>query len=428
MTIELTISDVAYGGRGIARRDGKVYFVPHTLPGDQIIAQVDEDHERYADASMVSFVQSSATRIPAPCPVFKSCGGCLWQNAPYHEQLKWKENFVRSALKRIGKVTEDTTISMHGSVNPYAYRNRIHLKATVDTSGGLHLGFYSEGSHQLVAIESCGIAVEPLNQAFQAIAKIKAPELSGQKFKIELQSIALPHDPEQIPVTAVIFPEDRGLIPLFSNLTQQLREQIGLIWAGCISQTDSAPFLPYDFQHGIHFYTKPGIFQQVNLPLNREVRSLLLSRVQDLGIETILDLFCGSGNLSLPLTAITKSVVGVEYSARAIECAKFASISNRLTNATYIAADAEQHVWGAAKKGLQYDLVIADPPREGMYKTNIPLLKLAPRFICYVSCDPATLARDLGRICKDYKILSIDCFDFFPQTTHIETMVWLQKI
>jgi 23S rRNA (uracil1939-C5)-methyltransferase len=199
-------------------------------------------------------------------------------------------------------------------------------------------------------------------------------------------------------------------------------------WAGSQRELPDAPFFPFENDLGITFHTAAGMFQQINIPHNHTVRRLVQETVKNYSPKRVLDVFCGSGNLSLPIARQVLSVDGVEFSKRAISAAQHNASIAGITNAQYFSGDSEKFLWRAAKQGTQYDLVIADPPREGMYACLIPLMKIKPKTIIYVSCDPTTLSRDLSSLCKrDYSVKRFIALDFFPNTYHIESFVILER-
>jgi len=419
--ITVTIESVAFGGKGVARLDGKVYFVEDGIAGDVVRVQVTKDSGRYAEGTIVGILTPSPHRGPSPCQWSTSCGGCQWMGVPYEKQLEWKRQFVVTSLSRIGKIDHATPMEIYGSPDALAYRNRIFVRGLVQPGQPVVMGYFRRSTRDLVPITKCAIASPALNAAMSAIESLKFPSTQELRFRMELQEIPEGGDRN---IVLTLYPPEK-VTPGLDPLLAAIRQLPMVAWAGYLSDLPSAPTLP--FEAGVLRYaTRPGLFQQVNLQLNQKLREWVHQRVEAAKPARVLDLFCGSGNLSLQLADGRRYVEGIEFSKRAIETALGNVAVNRLFNTNYLSGDTEKHLWKCARAGERFDMVIADPPREGMYGALIPLMKIAPARVIYVSCDPATLARDLASLCKStYKIIEIAAFDFFPNTYHVETVVLL---
>lgn len=424
--ITATITSMAYGGKGIARVDGKVVFIDGAIPGDVVDASLVEDKGRYADALLVALREPSPLRGPSPCPVSDACGGCQWQGVPYEQQLLWKRGFVEAALQRIGKLPGDTApaLEMFASPSTQAYRNRVLIRLHVQEDGRVELGYFRRGTHQLVPIDRCAIAASAINAGIAALSTLSDKAFAGLRVRIELQEVEEPAG--QLVLT--LYPSD-GASRLVEEFAARVRTLPLVHWAGLVFDLPEAPLVPLESDLGIRFLTQPGQFQQVNLALNRVLRRLVRDHVEAVQPTRVLDLFCGSGNLSLPLANGVRYVEGAESNKKAIGCAKQTAALNGITGTVYLAGDAEKHLWKCSKAGETFDLVILDPPRQGMYRGMIPLKNLAPAHIIYVSCDPTTLARDLGALCKKdrYQVDRLVALDFFPNTHHVETVAFLRR-
>lgn len=453
------VSAMAFGGKGLARVAGKVYFVPDAVPGDLVKIEVVNDSGRYAEARITDFVRKSPLRGPSICPYSDRCGGCLWQGIPYEQQLAWKRSFVETALGRIGRVEAELDVPISGSCQVQSYRNRIFLRGVFQKDGRVVFGYFRRGSRELVQISRCAIADETINEF---LVKVKSSCFSrSQKvpldtpFRMEIQRVYR-HQGQTAGVVVTVYPPDPSCREL-DDLVIGLRSVPDIVWVGLVAAAvrkgsadpglSEPPLVEFErdlihlqdglstdwrnedgFQGQITYLTRPGQFQQVNVNHNRMVRSLVRELVEGYAPERVLDLFCGSGNLSLDLCREGRYVEGVEFSATAIATARENVRINQLTGVVYIAGDTEKHLWKCAKKGEKFDVVIADPPREGMYKALIPIQKIAPRAIIYVSCDPATLARDVGALIRGgYRLRFLRAFDFFPNTWHVESIAVLER-
>ncbi len=434
------ISAVAFGGKGIGRVDGKVFFVADAVPGDVVDIEVTNDSGRYADAKIVLFQQLSPLRGKSPCAFSEKCGGCQWHGIPYEQQLGWKRQFVETALGRIGKVEASVPVSISGASGTLEYRNRIFVRGVFAADGSMSFGYFQRGSRNLVPINRCAIAGVTINRVLGRLghAKIERPKslLAVTPYRMELQEIppqpggsdeSISGSVGEAKVVITVYPPSPDCRDL-DAFVEGLRQTEGVFWAGLIKDLKAAPLVVFDEQDGLRYHTRPGQFQQVNVSHNRLVRSLVHELVDGYKPARILDLFCGSGNLSLGLCRADRYVEGIEFSEPAIATARENVRINKITNALYLSGSSEKHLWKCAKKGEQFDVVIADPPREGMFKDLIPLQKIGAKAIIYVSCDPATLARDLGALIRGgYQLKWVRSFDFFPNTWHVETIAVLEK-
>lgn len=419
--VELTVEGIAYGGKGVARRDGKVYFVMDAVPGDVLSATIVKDDARYAEAELLTLATPSPLRTPPQCAVARDCGGCQWMGVPYATQLEWKTSFVTSGLKRIGKLGDGVPVTMYGSPALYEYRNRILLRFHWTPETGVRIGYFKRHTRELVPITRCEIAAAPLNAVLQRLAALQLDGVPALKARIELQESG------KGPV-AIVFPAE-GSDDAQEALATVIRAMPGVAWAGTVYDLQKAPLLDLDAQLGVQFSTRPGQFQQINSAHNRTLRALIKERVEKLAPQRVLDVFCGSGNLSLPLADGVRYVEGVELNRHAIEVAQHNIAVNGLKNVKFLAGDAERHLWKVDRAGERFDLILLDPPRQGLFKGMVPLKNIGPDTIIYVSCDPVTLARDLGYLTKKdaYILTEVLALDFFPNTFHVETVAVLTR-
>ena len=437
--IELTIDSMAFGGKGVGRLDAKVYFVDDAIEGDTALATITEESQRYSEARVKHLIKPSPLRGPSPCAVSELCGGCQWQGIKYDQQMVWKKQFVVNALRRIGKLGETINVETMPSPQVNGYRNRVFVRARIFPDGRLSVGYFRRASREFVPITRCEIAVSRINRFFERLGSVnfqttidriaklaKTQKKDEVRFRFEVQDIPNKKDDEAHLLISVFDPDDTQF-PV-SAIVEQFTALKEVFWAGSARDLHKAPFIDFETDLNLTFHTAAGIFQQINVPHNHTVRRLVKDTVDELNPATILDIFCGSGNLSLPLANGTRHIDGVEFSKRAIDTAQHNIEKAKILNAFYVAGDTEKFLWRAAKQGTQYDLVIADPPRDGMYKSLIPLLKLKPKHIIYISCDPTTLSRDLGFLCKNgFVVKRFVALDFFPNTYHVESFVVLEK-
>ncbi|MFK7827145.1 MAG: class I SAM-dependent RNA methyltransferase [Oligoflexales bacterium] len=422
--LTVNIEKVGYGAHGIGKHEGKTVFVPGTIPGDQVLVRIESDKGRYAHAKLLRYLEKSPHTSTSPCP-YESCGGCQWLHASVSEQLLWKGSFVRDAFEIIGKISIPNDYKLIPSSMDLNYRNRVLLRGTVHKDGRLGVGFFKKATKEQVHIDKCMIARPALNRVIAQLSQMHVA-VKPQKFRMELQEFES-FSGQSAQVSVVIHPvlkQERSL----EKLADKIRSLPEVIWAGLSHELKKPPFLALESYEGIKYFSAPGQFFQVNLAHNRKLRSFVKNEVEKVsGAEKILDLFCGSGNLSLGLAAMGKTILGIEANSIAIKAANYAVIYNQLENCHYKTGDALKYLSKISQKQEHFDVLIIDPPRAGM-KEGMSLVKeVAPTKIIYVSCDPNTLARDLAELKQDYQLESLSSFDFFPHTYHVETAAVLQR-
>ncbi len=440
MNFDAEITSVAFGGKGIARVAGKVWFVKGTVPGDVVRVRPLESKEHFGEGEVELFLTRSSLRSEKPpCPVFGQCGGCQWQDIPYETQLEWKKSFLADSLQRVGKIkVEELTIE--ASPHRWNYRSRVLVRVHVDSKGAVSMGYFKGETRELVAIKKCDLASPSLNTFLGFVAELKLPENRGESFRLEIQEIQT-EAPQNLWVT--VFPT-KGKTQDLKALLERVKRHPQVSWVGSVFELETALPQVFESDLGIDFVATPGQFQQINVPHNHNLRRHVLSYAQKQGWKRILDVFCGSGNLSLPLAKGSEYVAGVELNPKSIKNAKASAAMNELGNTHWVACDAVAHLNQLARQKkeaagessgsaggvgpLDFDVILLDPPREGFFKGLSSLIALNPKAILYVSCDPVTLARDIGWLTKNgYRVEKIICLDFFPNTYHVESLAFLQR-
>lgn len=432
----LRIDTMTFGGAGLGRIDGKVCFVPFTVAGDTVRVRIVTEKKSYLEGQVLECLEPSPDRIAPPCPVFGSCGGCGWQQMPYHVQLKAKEDIYAEILMRATRIERDRIQSIVPAPEPYGYRSRMQFKVR-HAGGALVLGFYRPGSHYVVDAPSCAIANERINEIFMSLRSILADFPEPDKIpQIDVatgdagDAIVLFHylgtDPQR--VAQWLAREIPGALPVSGVFLQLGRKStISTVWG-----SDRVAYsLPSELVPGFAEMTltfRCGGFSQVNYRQNSALVGQALRWAELKGTERVLDLFCGNGNFSLPFARYCAELVGYENFDQSIADAITNSRRNTITNCRFISADSAAGVRELAQRGESFDLVLLDPPRTGA-RDVVPLIpRLDPAKIIYISCDPPTLARDLSTLQKNgYEILASRPVDMFPQTYHIESITVLLK-
>ena len=423
----LEITSLVHGGRGIGRHEGKAVFVPLVAPGDLIDCRVVKSKKRFAEAELIEILVPSPLRREPPCAFFGACGGCQWQHLPYPEQLRWKGQNFFDQLVRSKMVQADRIKPIVAAPDEWRYRNRVQLK-THFSADGLVIGFYRHGSHNVVDVDHCRLVAPPiqkvltlLRENLQGMDKVESVEqvdlACGDDGKVRLLLYVRPEGYEVIRGQLQSFAARHSLNACIKSIEQSCVEIVHGEGELTVSIDQPALVLRYG----------PGGFVQVNSSQNRAMVSSMLELLGLTGNEKVFDLFCGMGNFSLPLARRAGHVVGIEDYAPAIDMARLNAEANQVRNVEFFAADASAIIDRFRDETL--DLVVLDPPRTGNYEVVNQLLQLKPEKVLYVSCDPATLARDLVPLVSGgYEVISSQPFDLFPQTWHIESMTLLQKV
>ncbi len=415
--VTLEIGALSYGPYGIGRLNGKAVMIPATAPGDTIVARVVESKERYSIAEVIRLVAASPQRQTPPCPYVGSCGGCSWQHLRYEAQLKAKEQSVADALQRIGKLEGFELRPIIASPREYHYRRRIRLQCD-DLK---RLGFFRPASHELVEIVSCHIAAIEAERLLPVLR-----DWAGRlATTIEDIEIATGDEPGQTVVVA-------GSAGAFDSRDESLCRKLpgdnagvaGIImrgkdWRRAWGQT-AVSVLTED---GLHVRIDGDVFTQVNAEGNRLLLKELLRAGDFRADDRVLELYCGAGNFTLPMAKRAGQVVAVEASRASIDNGKRSAQLNGIENVRWIKADAPAAVKRLKQRRERFTKIVLDPPRPGAPGIQADLATLGAETILYVSCNPATLARDLSALAKNgYKLKWAQPVDLFPHTFHVETL------
>lgn len=424
---QLDITSLIHGGRGIGRHDGKAVFVPMTVPGDRVACRIVRSRRRYVEAELLEIITHSAQRREPPCPFFGSCGGCQWQHIDYREQVRCKEQIFGDLLIRSKLVSADRLNPVVPAPDEWNYRNRAQFKCRM-TADGLVVGFYRQNSHDVVNIDVCRL-VDPRIQKTLDLFRNESPSVPCPDSVLGIDIAC--GDDGGIRITLHVLPQgERQILDWLKNFAG--RHQINACMRSERKDNIEVVHGEVDLiiridRPEITLRYGPGGFVQVNSSQNRNMVAGILELLTLDGTETVLDLFCGMGNFSLPLARRAGRVVGVEDHVPSIISARINAAANNICNAEFYAADASS-IKDLFHSGDDLDLVIIDPPRTGNYQVSLELLKLRPTKVLYVSCDPATLVRDLAPLVQGgYEVVSSQPFDLFPQTWHIESMTLLRK-
>jgi 23S rRNA (uracil1939-C5)-methyltransferase len=420
--VTLEIDRLSYGPYGIGRVDGRVVMVPHTAPGDRIVTRVVEEKGRFSIAELVRVISPSPARRTPPCPYVGKCGGCAWQHLNYETQLKAKQQSVDDALKRIGKLSGYDLRPIIGIADEFHYRRRIRLQAGPANK----LGFYGASSHHLVEIDSCLIAEEQLNTAIETLRRW-AP---GMNTAIEHVEIVTGDEANQTVVAARavngFIPRDE---PACANLIAMDSGIQGLIISGRDWRKFwGEPRITVGLRSDLKFTVDADVFTQVNPAGNRRILDELLTAGDFQTGDRVLELFCGAGNFTLAIARQTEAVFAVEGHRPSIANGKLNAQKNGIENIRWFCAPVPKAVAELKRKRERFSKIVLDPPRAGAKGIEADVAALGAAKILYVSCNPATLARDVAALAKlGYKLATVQPIDLFPQTFHIETLAVLER-
>ncbi len=445
-TVILRIEDMSQDGLGIGKAEGYALFVKDTVIGDLAKVKILKTKKNYGFARLEELLEASDKRTEPKCPLARPCGGCQLQMMKYEEQLRWKEQKVRSDLQRLGGFQEIPMEPIQGMENPFRYRNKAQFPIGYDREGKLVAGFYAGRTHTIIPADDCLLGSESNRRILERILDwmgrygIAAYREDTGKGLVRHALIRSGFATGEIMVCLVIngkqFPRGKELtesltqIPgmtsiTFSSNTRRdnviLGDSYEVLW-GQDYITDSIGEIRYQIS--------PLSFYQVNPVQTRRLYRQALEYAGLTGKETVYDLYCGIGTISLFLAQRAGKVFGVEIVPQAVEDARANARLNGITNAEFFAGRAEEIVPRQYREqGIRADVVVVDPPRKGCGEELLETMTaMAPEKIVYVSCDPATLARDLKYLCaRGYELKKVRAFDQFPQTVHVETVVLLSK-
>ena len=456
----VTITDVAAEGKALARVDDMVIFVPFAVPGDVVDLQVKKKKHSYCEAEVVRFIEYSKVRVTPFCQHFGVCGGCKWQNLPYEEQLKAKQQQVENQLRRIGKIALPECKPIFGSVKTKEYRNKLEFgcsnkrwltKEEVASGAAFDnmnaIGFHITGAFdKILPIEECRL-MDGMNNDIRNEIRDYALAHNIEFFDLReqrglLRDIIIRHSNSGEWMVIVQFhyeqqEDEQRAKGLLEHLAQRFPQISSLLYVDnqkCNDTIGDLEVMVYKgndhiFLHmeDLKFKVGPKSFYQTNTEQAYHLYSVARRMAGLSGKELVYDLYTGTGTIANFVAKEAKKVIGIEYVPEAIEDAKVNSAINGIDNTLFFAGDMKDILNDEfiAEHGRP-DVIITDPPRAGMHNDVIDtILRAHPQTIVYVSCNPATQARDLSLLDKDYQVVEVQPVDMFPHTPHVENVVKL---
>ena len=441
-TYNIEIEDIGSSGEGVGKIDGFTVFVPQAIPGDRVKVKITTLKKRYGIGKIIEITQTSRDRVKPICNLFGKCGGCQLMHMAYQAQLDMKRNKVVQALNRIGKIDAKVHPTI-GMENPYGYRNKAQFPVGI-RNGKAIIGPYEMGSHNIVDTNYCHIQA-PITEKITEIIKKYIDD-----YKIEVYDevkrrglirniiirvgfatgdvmVVLVTNGRQLPYKDELIKMLKENIPGLKSVVQNINTRNTNVVLGEETIVLYGEDRIVDHIGESKFNISSKSFFQVNSIQTKILYDKVLEYADLKGNEVVFDIYCGIGTIALYLAQEAKEVHGVEIIDAAIEDARVTAKINNINNAKFYVGDAEKVVPNLYKEGLYADIVVVDPPRRGCEESVLEtMVKMAPEKIIYVSCNPATLARDLGYLVeKGYKVVEVQPVDMFPQTVHVEVVTLL---
>lgn len=438
--LDLEIIDNGLSFEGIAKKDGKVIFVPEAIIGEKVLSKIIKVNKDYAIARVENIYNESKYRVEPICDVFKRCGGCSSQHIEYNMQLLLKNKMVENVLKK-QKVNYKRVENVIGMGMPYYYRNKVQYPVRVDKSNNTVMGFYSKRSHDIVKNNCCFIQNRVIDMLSKSIFDLLLTEgftgYNEEKSTGDIRHILVRRGYHTGDIMIVIIVNNSTLLKdnrfckivkkllevnnnikgIFLNLNESNTNEILGNKTIKIYGDDYITETIGDYK----YYISPKSFFQVNTIQAEILYTTLKDNLNLKGDEVLFDLYSGVGSIGIFLSDKVKEIYGIEIEEQAVKMANLNIKLNNIKNAEYIAGSVEDKIKEFKERNIKPDVIVVDPPRKGLDLKSIEyIINFKPKKIGYVSCNPATLARDLKLLEREYDIGSIIPVDMFPNTSHVE--------
>ncbi|MBE5964847.1 MAG: 23S rRNA (uracil(1939)-C(5))-methyltransferase RlmD [Lachnospira sp.] len=445
--IELYIEDMTTDGEGVGKLDGFPLFVKDTVIGDKAIVKVIKLKKNYGYGRLMSIIEPSKDRVAPKCPIARQCGGCQIQELAYNKQLEFKANMVKNNIERIGGITEYEMEPIIGMEEPFYYRNKAQFPVGTDKNGNIVIGFYAGRTHCIIENDVCYIGSKRNADIVAAVKKymldnnVSAYNEADNKGLVRHILIREGINTEQLMVCLIIngkkLPNEEAFVKALQatgkidsimlnyntqNTNVILGEEVRLLYG--------TPYIE-DYIGDIKYRISPLSFFQVNPKQTYKLYSKALEYADLTGNEVVWDLYCGIGTISLFMAPHVKKVYGVEIVPPAIKDAKENAKLNNITNAEFFVGASEEVLpaYYNKHKDEYADVIVVDPPRKGCDEKLLDtIVKMAPKKVVYVSCDSATMARDIKYLSENgYKLEKVCPVDQFPHTCHVESVAVMHQ-
>ena len=440
---ETTIVDYTAEGQGIAKIEGCAVFIPNAIAGERVRVRIEKVGKTWAAGKITELLEKSPHRVNRECPVAKLCGGCDFWHMDYQEETRLKADRVRTCLNRIGGENLEE-VPIFAAPTCYGYRNKAQYPVS-SQKGRAYAGFFRAGTHQVVENKRCLILPKETDAVKDAVMDyanqyritsydeeahkgllrhiyVRRGAVSGQILVcLVVNGRTLPHVPELI--------GRLKKIPGFTTLVLSVNTKKGNAVLGDEFIALYGPGYIEDTLCGLEFRLSPRSFYQVNHHQAQRLYEAAISQAEITKEDTVFDLYCGVGTITLAMAKAAGKVIGIEVIPQAVQDAKDNARRNGIENAEFFCGDAGQAALELEKQGIRADVAIVDPPRKGLNADTIEALaRMAPRRIVYVSCDPATLARDVALLKeRGYILKNAMAADLFPRCAHVESIAVLER-
>ena len=446
--IELTIDSLAAGGEAVGKHEGYTIFVPGGAPGDRLKVEIIEAKKNYGRAKILEILAPSSERINPRCPSFPDCGGCQWQHLSYPAQLKWKKQIVIDSLTRIGGLSSDLVRDTLGMEDPWFYRNKIQYPFGLK-GDQIIMGYFRQGTHQVIDLKECFIQHPYLTQIAyivrDAVRRYKLSVYNEEthqgllrhfiarlSFKTGEALLGLVINGHAIPyagrmVEEIVRDVKKNLPARIVGFVQNINTKRGNVILGEKTEALFGENRLMEYLGGLRFQISIESFFQVN-PLQAERLYKLVEDLSEVSKkEVVIDAYSGIGCIALWLAPLAREIYGIEEVLEAWEDAQSNAKLNKIKNVTFGCGKVEVLLPDLLKRGVKVEIIILDPPRQGCSPKAIEaVIKTQPKRIVYVSCNPATLARDLKVFTQSgYMVELVQPVDMFPQTFHVEAVATL---
>lgn len=438
-----TITDYTIQGQGIAHVEGCAVFIPNAIAGEVCEIQITKAAKTWAAGRIRNILEVSPHRMNRACPQSKLCGGCAFQHMDYQEECRLKAERVRQALNRLGGEALEA-MDLLPAPETRGYRNKAQYPVAQEKQRAI-AGFYREGTHQVVSCPQCGILAPEMDAVRDAVVdymnqyRVSAYDEGTGTGLVRHIYVRKGWVSGQLLVCLVVngtrLPRQEALlerlqrIPGFATLVLSVHQKPGNAVLGNTFHTLFGPGWIEDTLCGLTFRLSPRSFYQVNHDQAERLYHLAMEGAGIQKTDIVLDLYCGVGTITLAMAKAAGRVIGVEVEPQAVADARDNARRNGIENAEFFCGDAGQAAVSLREQGLTPDVVVVDPPRKGLSPDVIQALaQMSPRKIVYISCDPATLARDVALLkVQGFQLLEARAVDMFPRCAHVETVAWLSK-
>ena len=441
--VTVEIIGITNEGNGVGKADGMTVFVPLTAVGDRARVRIVKVHKSYCYGRLEELLQPSGDRIESDCPVFAQCGGCAYRHIGYDAELRLKEQTVRDAFERLGKI-ETTHLPIIGSKRVDGYRNKAQYPIGIDREGKLISGFYANRSHRIISCESCKLQEERFERLKQAVLAYAAENRISAYDEVSRKGVlrhiyirhaertdewmvALVSTESKLPKQEELAARLKAVVPSVRSVVLNInKENTNVILGKRCEQIDGVGQIT-DILCGNEIAISPLSFYQVNHDQAEVLYRVAKEFAELTGEETLVDLYCGAGTIGLSMADRVSRLIGVEVISDAVENAKENAARNGYTHTEFICADAAEATRQLRERDIRPDVVVVDPPRKGCGTAVLSdIAEMAPKRIVMVSCNPATAARDCAELAEmGYRTEKVQAVDMFPRTTHVECVVLL---